>query len=72
MEAIKVFCSECEYSDMGECWHKNNLIETPVSRRSLHRSRESINKNNDCSWYKPKFSLLLFLFTHKNKPTGEK
>lgn len=59
----KVFCGECKYSSMGECWNKKNLKDTPLTRGGLDRDRQDINKNNDCSWYEASsFKKFLNLF----------
>lgn len=50
----KVFCYECKHSRIGDCWHKNNLVETPLCRDAINRNRGEINKNNDCEWFEKK------------------
>lgn len=55
MEKEKVFCSECEFYDMGCCHPKNiSYRDTPVYRNIKWKEKcnTEINENNDCDWFK--------------------
>ena len=59
----KVFCCECKHSGMGECFHPNNLKDTPKSRDIVDKSQEELNQNNNCYWFvKRKFYQEPFVF----------
>jgi hypothetical protein len=48
---MKIFCSECKFFYLGDCYNPKNYKITPLARDVLDKECVKINANNNCSWY---------------------
>jgi len=70
----KVYCNNCQYLNyrtyfINVCTNKNNLkiFDTALKHYELPNDIDNCNKNNDCKFFKSKFSLLKWVNILKKK-----